>query len=160
MPSATWFFPSLRAAFAVGRKNYDHAIALMQAQLTGSKSDAWRCYLIAQYYKLAGQQAQAASSALQALALDERHFLANKFLADHYADCSERDQAMVYIRRALECYMPDDPQPLKWYERAIATFFRLIGRPDAAQTIVQSTVNPNQDNDRWMAWAKRYLLER
>jgi hypothetical protein len=95
MPSATWFFPSYRAAFAVGRKNYGHAIALMQAQLTGSKSDAWTCYLIAQYYKLAGQQAQAASSALQAIAVDERHFLANKFLADHCAARAEREQALI-----------------------------------------------------------------
>jgi|SRR5712691_427264 len=148
----------LQAARCVGRKDYDEAIRVLEAALSGSPRDVPFLELIAHCHYWANREDLALTSAQKALELDPKSFGAIKFMSGIYAKRTEHEVAAQYVRRGLENY----PKPLPTPPKAFFLFLRLASflfpRLRAIEKRAREDIaDPNKSNSDWYTWARQYL---
>ena len=129
-------------------------LQMISRALKNSKDDAASFVMIARCHSWADRPDIAEESAKQALSHDPRNFAAIQLLTGILVNRSDHEQAVKYVRLALENFpAPSPPVPgfYIWLARALS---RVVPRLNGAENTLRDLDRTNRD---WYEWAKSYL---
>ena len=150
---------SIKLSTYVGRHDFLGAIRYLNEYLAKYPDDVGGWTFLAQCHAWAGSRSLAIDASLAALRVSPNEFDALRMLSEMYAEANECDQAVAFIRRALEHF----PRPTTGISPRAVRAFRVIAPvlPKRLRASIEADLrklqDPNDGNRRWYAWAKEYL---
>ena len=149
---------SMKAARALGRRDYREVIRLYKEHLEANPDDAFATDMISQCYVWLGEDDQAIEWGTQVLALEVDFIPTLRTLSGCYHRKGDHDRAYQCVCHALQSaykFPPETPEIIYKFFGLLSKIprFRKALDPDRMR---QASARLDREHLRWLEWARGY----